>query len=197
LKERRLNLLSDYLPLTTKRFELRYFLESEIEWLFKLECNEDVKQFVGSGPYRGPRDQWFSRIRSAISNGIMVDDYALGIVRRDTGNLIGTCGIHEDVIDSSWTGRSRTGEFDLRVVLLPREDENMRARGVEIAYELMRVAFGCLEAKIFVATVDARNRGARKLAESLGFSTDWRDFEHQVSSNIRYEIDLSTWRAMQ
>ena len=160
--------LQSHLPQNTRRFTIRYFLEGELEWLYALETDENVKRLVGSGPVRKVWADWSKDISPNIEDGEVRDDYMLAVVERESNELIGTCGLFREALYSSDVAPKIS--FDLRVVLYPRKQESEGNRGKEIASRLIEVATQKVGASVFTANVSSENSSAVRLARELGFS---------------------------
>jgi RimJ/RimL family protein N-acetyltransferase len=181
-------LLSSHLPLKTNRFEIRYFFERELDWLFGLERDPLVMKYVASGPYQETRESWMERVKKRIDAGRFTSDYGLAVVQRSNDTLCGSCGIHFETIN----GRI-TGECDLRIVLQKRIAGTNGARGIEIANALIDVSFQRLGARFIVAQIDERNTPAAKLVESLGFQFAADEGNEERKHKQRFKLDRAVW----
>jgi RimJ/RimL family protein N-acetyltransferase len=181
--------LANHLPKRTRRFVVRLFRESELEWLYALETDEFIKRYVFGGPVRKSWPDWFNCMKEYVENGEVRLDYALAVVDCESNELVGTCGLARETLFSSDAAPSST--FDLRVLLFPRTPGREGRRGEELASALIDIAIEKLGARIFTARVDRNNFPAVQLAKELGFLAQSDDTVDEQSARM---IELALYR---
>jgi RimJ/RimL family protein N-acetyltransferase len=141
--------------LESVRLALRRLVERDLDALYDLESDEELKQYVG-GAVREPRENWTAKMRLLLDSTC---SYAL--IDRQTGKFAGrvSLGNTDDI--------RKPEERELQVILAR---DFVRCRlGAEASRLAMRYAFETLGATRLVAIVDARHAASLNLVERLRF----------------------------
>lgn len=172
--------LDSWLPGTTERFCIRRFRDSEHRWLYELEKDAYLKRYLGESGYKcvGPFEQWHERALTHIA-GLMC---LLCVAKRNDDQPVGTCGLT----------RVETVNWGIRIILRPDNSTTKSKRGIEIAKNLIDVAFEVVNAVYVIAMVQGENHGACRLVRDLGFEKSQSD-SHESPKEQRWCLSRSKW----
>lgn len=82
--------------------------------------------------------------------------------------------------------------WDIRIILRPDNSTAKSKRGIEIAKNLIDVAFEVLKAVYVVAMIHGENHGACPLVDDLGFEKSQSD-SHENAEKQHWCLSRSKW----
>lgn len=151
------------LPLTiaeTERLTLREFSETDIWRLYEISMTEQVRRYVDDIP--ADREEAYAHIRAYIKHVYPFYGYGYwGIYLKESGELIGRCGLQEGTAEDVITGGARLG------YLL---DPAYAGAGyaTEAVQAVIRYAFEELGLNCISAIIREDNRRSIAVAEACG-----------------------------
>ncbi|HEV7910718.1 MAG TPA: GNAT family N-acetyltransferase [Methylocella sp.] len=149
------------LPIPGERVSIRRLEERDLEDLYALDTDPDVKRYVG-GPVRSPRDEWISFGRAELG----AETCPLAIALNEDGSFVGRASLLIKHIPLAPGGSFLDG-WELQVLIARKYW--CKGFGREVASELIGVAFALQEVTSVVAVVHPENTASRKLMDNLGF----------------------------
>jgi RimJ/RimL family protein N-acetyltransferase len=160
--------------LETARLRLRPFDESDFEAVHSYARDPRVTRFQPWGP--NSEDETRAFLARAVGFAAEEDhrDFEFAIVERESGRVIGGCGLHGRRIELR--------EFETGWTLHP--EFWRRGIGAEAAREVARFAFRELDAHRLYALIDPENAASYKLAERIGFR---REGHQKLAQRVRGE----------
>jgi RimJ/RimL family protein N-acetyltransferase len=155
-------------PLITKRLILRRLVPADAEALFAYRADPEVMRYQNWEPAYVEEVRVFI-MRLEGKEPIMPGKwFQLGIILRDTGELVGDCGIHPSA--------DEVRQVELGITLAPL------AQGRGFATEALNAVFGYLftqtETHRVTCSVDPRNLPCLKLLQNVGM----RQEAHMIES---------------
>lgn len=178
-------------PIETERLILRGIEPDDLPAVHAYERLDEVARYL----YWGPRSEDQSRdsvARKARSRTIANegDFLALGVVRRDRGELIG------DVVLGLASAEHRQGEIGF--VIDPAHGG--RGYATEAAAPLLAIAFDALDLHRVVGRTEARNIASARVLEKLGMRCEAHLRENEFvkgewQSELVYAILADEWRS--
>jgi RimJ/RimL family protein N-acetyltransferase len=181
-------------PIVTDRLLLRPLeAPDDVEAMVAYQSRPDVCRYI---PYE-PRnaEQITERLTSPDRNRSVLDEpgqaLAVGVVRQDTGELIGDLMLF-------WTSAEhRSGEIGY--VLHP--DHHGHGYATEASAALLELAFAGLDLHRVIARIDERNDASAGVLRRLGMRQEARLVENEWfkgewSTEIDFAILQSEWRAL-
>lgn len=155
------------LPIRGERVSIRRLDERDLENLYALETDPDVKRYVG-GPVRRSRDEWLSLMRDKLG----AETCAFAIALNEDGSFVGraSLGMSCRATTSSGSGYQIESEIEIQVLIARRFWG--KGFGREVVSELIRAAFELQEVTSVIAVVHPENMASRKLMDDLGFQHD-------------------------
>jgi RimJ/RimL family protein N-acetyltransferase len=150
-------MIASLLPIEGQKILIGALEEADLEDLYNLEIDKDVKRYVG-GPTAHSKPEWIEEMRKHINNS---QAYVLPLIVRykATGEFAGRAGL------SLKDREERCREIQ---VLIAKKYWGQRL-GKEAAELLIDVAFGAFEASAVVAMIHPDNKASLNLFEELGF----------------------------
>ena len=177
------------LVIHTRRLLLRPLQPGDVDALFAVFGNPEVMRYWSTPPWTTP-EPGHAMVALDEAAGPEADHLRLGLVRRDSDTLIGTCTLF---------------------------DHNRQSRRAEVGYALARDCWGqgymheALSALLdhgfeawnlnrVEADIDPRNQGSARTLERLGFHREGHLRERwivagEVSDSTLYGLLRSDWRA--
>jgi RimJ/RimL family protein N-acetyltransferase len=184
--------LNPSFPIQTRRLLLRPLELSDAEALLAYRSLPEVCRFVPFEPMS--LDVIRARISGDWSNQSLDDEgqgLMLGVVRRDTGELIG------DVI-LFWRSREHRGG-EIGYVFNPAAAGHGYA--TEAAHALLHLGFDDLDLRRMIARLDARNNASAQVLRRLGMGqeaylvqNEW--FKGEWSDELDFAILRDEWAAL-
>jgi len=177
------------LLIASARLFLRPITILDAEDLFRYRSNAHANRYQGWVPHTISEVHEF--INQKISVQINIPDtwFQLGIVTKDTGNLIGDVGIH--------FLKSEPSQVELGVTL----DLNFHGQGfaTEALTGIISYLFSELNKRRILASIDPNNKSSIKLFESLGFRRQDLLVQSDVSrpewpDDLVFAIERNEWR---
>jgi [ribosomal protein S5]-alanine N-acetyltransferase len=147
------------LPIWGECVSVRRLEEHDLEGLYALETDADVKRYVG-GPVLRPRDEWVNCMRDRLG----AENCTLAVELRKDGSFVGRASLAKTFLR---TWQSVDIEWEMRI-LIARKFWS-RGFGREVAGILIRAGFALAEVTSIVAVVDPENAASRNLMDNLGF----------------------------
>jgi len=155
----------------TDRLVLRHLTPDDAPELFRIYSDPGTLKFMGGGP--ASQDE----VREGIDNHIRsyYDERGFGLwgtVEKNSGRLIGRCGIlYQDI----------NGKVDAELAYLLDRSTWRKGFATEAANEIVRLAGEKLGFKRMVAVIHPDNLGSIRVAEKCGFELetmvdDFKDF---------------------
>jgi [ribosomal protein S5]-alanine N-acetyltransferase len=151
------------LPIHSERLVIRRLEERDLENLYALETDRNVKRYVG-GPVKYTKDEFISR-------GLRAGDGPLIIELNEDGSFAGRASLAKtDLVTTSrpW------GEIEWEIQVLIARKYWCKGFGREVVSALTGVAFTVPEITSVIAVVDPENAASRNLVDYLGFQYDDR-----------------------
>jgi len=145
------------LPIIGKAIVIREMRDEDIELLYDLETDNEVKRYVGGGTLSRPKQDWIERMRQ------------LRVTHDALLPLIVTCKA-----TGKFVGRAALGHYDdirrFEIQLIIAKQYWGKRLGKEAVELLMGVAFNNLNALSVVSVVHPENNPSLKLVRELGFT---------------------------
>ena len=142
------------LQLEGQNIQIRPLAANDLEPLYELETDEDVKRYVG-GPVRMPRDRWIT----AMSRTLGPLQPVLAVVDNATRHFAGRASLSQNA--------SSPTEWEVQVLIAKRYWHLKWGR--EVTRLLIKTAFEQLNASAIVAQFDPEHRASKELVESFSF----------------------------
>jgi RimJ/RimL family protein N-acetyltransferase len=149
--------MSNHLPLLTERLELRDFREEDVDAVHGWASDPEVVRFMSWGPNTRELTREFLQRKFAERTGDPRRTWDLAVVRRDTGQVIGSVGLRLDA----------TRE---QAALGYCYDQEAWGQGfaTEAAMEILRFGFEDLGLHRIHASADTRNGGSIRVLDKIG-----------------------------
>lgn len=187
---------STYRELQSERLLLREITEQDVEDVFEIYSNKEVMlYFADRFPFEkiSEAETMIREYKEALSKNWGM---RWGIVLKETGKLIGTCGFHA------------ISEYDKRIEIGYDLNRDYWQKGImtEALSLIIDYAFRNTDVNRIEAMVEPPNTGSRALLEKLGFQYEGTLRKHemcrgdfvdiQMFSLLRDDLDVgkSTWR---
>jgi RimJ/RimL family protein N-acetyltransferase len=145
------------LPIEGEKVLIRKSYKKDLELLYALDVDEDVKRYVG-GPVTRPRQEWIEGMQRLFAQPPTAA-LPLVVISKATGGFAGR---------ASLSPKDTTGQYWEIQVLIARKYWGQRL-GREVVILLMGVAFDACKASTVIAVVDPNNTASRALVDALGF----------------------------
>jgi len=146
--------------LETNRLILRHQVLSDLDSLFALYCDLDVRRYIPDAPrtYDEAREElvWHMNGHPKHPN--------LGLwatIHKETGNFIGRCGLLPSTID---------GQDEVEVAYLISKAYWGQGLGTEAAQAILDYGFEKLRLPRLICLIDKDNLASRKVAEKIGMT---------------------------
>lgn len=175
--------------LSTARLQLRWMNEADTEAHYAVFSDPEVTRYWSRGPWT-ERAQAQESIAQTLANYASGEGLRMGIVRRDTGQLIGNATLHHFVDDSR---RCEVG------YALARAHWG-QGYAVEALEALLGYGFGTLDLNRLEADIDPRNAASGRVLEKLGFRREGYMPERWIvggepADTVFYGLLQRDWRA--
>lgn len=159
-------IMSEHLPLLTKRLDLRDFLESDVDAVHGWASDPEVVRFMAWGPNTRENTREFFQRKFAERTGRPRHKWDLAVVRRDTGQVIGSVGLFLD-------------EAMRQAELGYCYDQSAWGRGfaTEAARAMLRFGFEQLELHRIHSSVDTHNGASIRVLQKIGMRREGRTRE--------------------
>jgi len=153
--------------LETQRLVLRHLVPDDLDSLFALYRDPDIRRYFPEGTLTVEETQeeleWFLHGHP--------DHPELGLwatIHKETGRFIGRCGLLPWTID---------GRFEVEVAYLLAKEVWGQGLGTEAAQALVEYGFECLGLNRLICLIDRENRTSIRVAEKIGmtFEKEGRD----------------------
>jgi len=153
--------------LETDRLILRHLLPDDLDSLYALYCDPDVKKYIPDAPltYEETREEleWFMNGHPKHPE--------LGLwatIHKGTGKFIGRCGLLPWTID---------GQNEVEVAYLLAKEVWGQGLGTEAAWAIAYYGFGQLQLSRLICLIDQDNQASIKVATNIGmtFEKEGRD----------------------
>lgn len=154
------------LPKTGNHFAIRRLEERDLDDLYTLVSDPELKRFMG-GPVPQPREQWIAEEKSDLSSSEPSN-------RRLSIEMDGCLAGYARLGSKEW------GSKDLQILLA--KPYQLQGLGTAVSKILISAAFNELRAPCVYAVVDPQNQDCIKLVRKLGF-----ELEREVS-------DTNSWQ---
>lgn len=177
-------------PIETERLRLRLFTADDLEALHALYGDPDAVRYVPRATHSlDEAAELLERRRGETRLADGDDDaFALAVVLRETGELIGEMSLF-------WHDReTRTGELGF----IFHRDHQRRGYGREAGLATLELGFGTLELRRIIACADARNAASSGLLERLGMRREahlvesWR-IKGEWADEVVYALLAREW----
>ena len=158
----------------TDRLILRQFTPDDAPDMFRIYSDPQTLKFLGGGP------STLEEVREGIENHIRsyydVHGYGLwGTVEKETGRLIGRCGILYQEIN---------GKKDAELAYLFDRSTWGKGFATEAANEIVRLANEKFGFKRMVAVIHPDNEGSVRVAQKCGFALETKLDEYKDFGNV-------------
>jgi RimJ/RimL family protein N-acetyltransferase len=177
-------------PILTDRLSLRRFSMDDLDVLYEIQCREDVTRYL----YWEPRN--LDQVKETLAQRVnqyrfdeLNDVLAMAVVRRDTGQLIGSANL-------SYASREHS-QAELGYVLHP--DQHGDGYGTEVAIALLRLGFEGVGVHRVYGRLDGRNIASARVLEKAGMRREahLRDNEFvkgEWTDEMIYGLLAKEWR---
>ena len=178
------------IPLPTPRLLLREFAQADWEAVQEYACLPEVVRYMPWGPNtEGDTRDFIGRALAAQAATPRVT-YELAVIWRETGQLIGGCGL---TVPSP---THRVGEIGYCL----RPDFWGRGCITEAAGALLALGFQHLQLHRIQASCDPENTGSRRVLEKLGMQLEGRlrqnlQLRGQWRDSLQWSLLEHEWRA--
>ena len=170
----------------TKRLIIRELSSSDTDCFLQLYEDEEVANF--NNFIDGNSKDKAEKLNSYIKTIYPFYGFGLwGIFRKDTCELIGCCGIQNQMINENQ-------EIELSYMLGKQYWGNGYA--LEACRNVLRIAESRFGIDRIVAAIDSKNKRSIHLAEKLGMTLETTVFYHNRTCNL-YSIDLASRRLLE
>jgi RimJ/RimL family protein N-acetyltransferase len=146
--------------LETSRLILRHQALSDLDSLFALYCDEDVRRYIPDAPrtYQEAREELEWHMHGHPTHpelGLWATIY------KETGEFIGRCGLLPWTID---------GQDEVEIAFLISKAYWGQGLGTEAAGALLNYGFGKLHLPRLICLIDKDNLASIKVAEKIGMT---------------------------
>jgi len=145
------------LPLLTERLELRDFREDDVDAVHEWASDPEVVRFMSWGPNTRELAREFLQRKFAERTGAPRRTWDLAVVRRDTGQVIGSVGLRIDA-----------PRRQAALGYCYEQESWGQGFATEAAMEMLRFAFEALELHRVHASADTRNGGSIRVLDKIG-----------------------------
>lgn len=144
----------------TERLKLRRFKESDAETFFKYRPNPEVAKYQGEIWDNYKFEQAIKFVKEQVNSEPNIPDtwFQIAIELKETGNMIGDCGIH--------TSQQDINQVEIGYTLDPLYQN--KGLGTEAVKCLIGYIFYGLKKHRIIAVTDVRNKNSIKLLERIG-----------------------------
>jgi RimJ/RimL family protein N-acetyltransferase len=149
------------LPIHTKNLLIRCLEERDLEDLYALEADREVKRYVG-GPVRRPMDEWTNCMRDRLGP----ENCTLAIELIKNGSFVGRASIGTKTIVKA---PPPTVDIECELQILVVRKYWGKHFGREVARSLIEACFALVDVSSIVAIVDPEHAASRKLMDIFGF----------------------------
>jgi RimJ/RimL family protein N-acetyltransferase len=159
------------LSISTPRLLLRELKSADAPALFEVLGDPETMRFYPRPYSREEVDEWIGRQigRYAMGAGL------LGVVLRDSGTLIGDCGLVWQEVE---------GVQEPEIGYHVHREHQGRGYATEAARAVRDYAFGTLGCDHVISMIRPENLASRRVAEKNGLTVDrtvfWRGYDHCV-----------------
>jgi RimJ/RimL family protein N-acetyltransferase len=159
------------LSISTPRLLLRELKSADAPALFEVLGDPETMRFYPQPYSREEVDEWIGRQigRYAMGAGL------LGVVLRDSGTLIGDCGLVWQEVE---------GVEEPEIGYHVHREHQGRGYATEAARAVRDYAFGTLGCDHVISMIRPENLASRRVAEKNGLTVDrtvfWRGYDHCV-----------------
>ncbi len=158
-------------PIETERLLLRDIAEIDRNAIHEYASNPEVARFMDWGPNTKHETEEFIKRSISSQNEKPRRNFTLAIVLRDTGKLIGSCGIHVSNPENreGWLGYCLNQNFW------------KKGYATETARALIKFGFEKLHLHRLFATCDPENSASAHVLEKAGMEREGHLREHKLS----------------
>jgi RimJ/RimL family protein N-acetyltransferase len=177
-------------PILTERLSLRPFTMDDLDAVHAIQSREDVARYL----YWNPRSR--QEVRETLAQRAtqyrfdeLNDALAMAVVRRDTGDLIGTATLN-------WASREH-GQGELGYVLHP--DQHGQGFGTEVAIAMLRLGFEDIGMHRICGRCDGRNEASARVMAKAGMRWEAHLRENEFikgewQDEVIYALLASEWK---
>lgn len=161
----------------TERLILRELTPNDAQFAFELNGNPEVVMYTGDGPFDSVEEarQFLENYSDYQRNGFG----RWGVVLKETGELIGWCGLKRD---------RETGEVDLGYRFFQESwNKGFATEASAACLEIGKTKFGL---ERIIARARKENPASYKVMEKLGFTFE-KDYSEDGETWVLYAIILS------
>ncbi|MBL0388424.1 GNAT family N-acetyltransferase [Tumebacillus sp. ITR2] len=144
----------------TNRLVLRQVTQEDAEDVFVFLSDPDVMKYYGNEPF--PREQIGSLIQKYDDNFENKRGIRLGIEEKNTGRIIGTCGLQH------WDHRDRSADL----VYILRKDYWSQGIMTEALGALIQYGFEQMDLYRVQGKIEAPNIGSHRVVEKIGLKRE-------------------------
>ena len=178
----------------TDRLILRRFREEDAEAFLRYRSRPDVALYQGEGWIHFKPDQALAFVKKQMDFEPGEPDtwFQIAIERKDSGELIGDCGIH--------TLPNDTRQAEIGYTIAPEHQGSGYAK--EALRSLLAYLFGQLKIHRVIAVTDTRNSSSIKMLERLGMRREGHFLQHawyngEYADEYLYALLQEEWSQMQ
>ncbi|MGA3342955.1 MAG: GNAT family N-acetyltransferase [Methylocella sp.] len=149
-------------PIRDKRVSIRSLGEGDLEDLYALETDVEVKRYLG-GPIQRPRDEWLNLLRAKLG----AENCPLIIELNEDGSFVGRASFAKTMLQTTSHATPLLEGWKIEVLI----GRNFWSRGFgnEVANSLIKVAFEFQDVTSIVSVVHPENQASLRLMTALGF----------------------------
>jgi RimJ/RimL family protein N-acetyltransferase len=183
--------MSERLPLLSERLKLRDFREDDVDAVHSWASDPEVVRFMSWGPNTRELTREFLQRKFAERTGDPRRTWDLAVVRRDTGQVIGSVGLRLD-----------EQRQQAALGYCYHQDAWGHGFATEAAREMLRFGFEELGLHRIHASADTRNGASIRVLDKLGMRQEGRLREHVMMrgewrDSYLYAVLRSEWQETQ
>jgi RimJ/RimL family protein N-acetyltransferase len=180
--------MSERLPLLSERLKLRDFREDDVDAVHSWASDPEVVRFMSWGPNTRELTREFLQRKFAERTGDPRRTWDLAVVRRDTGQVVGSVGLRLD-----------EQRQQAALGYCYHQDAWGHGFATEAAREILRFGFEELGLHRIHASADTRNGASIRVLDKLGMRQEGRLREHVMMrgewrDSYLYAVLRSEWQ---
>jgi RimJ/RimL family protein N-acetyltransferase len=180
--------MSERLPLLSERLKLRDFREDDVDAVHSWASDPEVVRFMSWGPNTRELTREFLQRKFAERTGDPRRTWDLAVVRRDTGQVVGSVGLRLD-----------EQRQQAALGYCYHQDAWGHGFATEAAGEMLRFGFEELGLHRIHASADTRNGASIRVLDKLGMRQEGRLREHVMMrgewrDSYLYAVLRSEWQ---
>lgn len=189
-------------PFETKRLILRYFVENDVDAVHAYASDPDNTRFMLFGPNTVKDTREYIQYAMEEAAKHPQGTYEFAVILKETGQLIGACGISSPGLSSQDNFADGTAEIGW----VMNRAYWQRGYGAEMGRFLLTFGFTELKCHRIIARCDAENMASYRLMEKIGMRREGlliegrrsnRTLGHVRRDELAYAILADEWYTQQ